>query len=80
MFKDLGPKYVSAEQAYLSRVRSSDIYVGMWGPPYGVRMADGYFATPKSGRSVAIRAAPGRLRRLRAALLCPVVGTAWENA
>jgi hypothetical protein len=45
MFEDLGPQDVSAEQAYLSGVRSSDIYVGMWGPRYGVRMADGYSAT-----------------------------------
>jgi Domain of unknown function (DUF4062) len=45
MFEDLGPQDVSAEQAYLSGVRSSDIYVGMWGPRYGVRMPDGYSAT-----------------------------------
>jgi hypothetical protein len=45
MFEDLGPQDVSAEQAYLAGVRSSDIYVGMWGPRYGVRMPDGYSAT-----------------------------------
>jgi hypothetical protein len=45
MFEDLGPQDVSAEQAYLSGVRSSDVYVGMWGPRYGVRMPDGYSAT-----------------------------------
>jgi hypothetical protein len=45
MFEDLGAQDVSAEQAYLSGVRSSDLYVGMWGPRYGVRMPDGYSAT-----------------------------------
>ena len=45
MFEDLGPQDVSAERAYLSGVRSSDVYVGMWGPRYGVRMPDGYSAT-----------------------------------
>jgi hypothetical protein len=45
MFEDLGPQDVNAEQAYLSGVRSSEIYVSMWGPRYGVRMPDGYSAT-----------------------------------
>jgi hypothetical protein len=45
MFEDLGAQDVSAEQAYLSGVRSSEVYVGMWGPRYGVRMPDGYSAT-----------------------------------
>jgi hypothetical protein len=45
MFEDLGAQDISAEQAYLAGVRSSDIYVGMWGPRYGVRMPDGYSAT-----------------------------------
>lgn len=45
MFEDLGAQDISAEQAYLSGVRSSDIYVGMWGSRYGVRMPDGYSAT-----------------------------------
>ncbi|MBA3021738.1 DUF4062 domain-containing protein [Propionicimonas sp.] len=45
MFEDLGAQDVSAEQAYLSGVRSSEVYVGMWGPRYGVRMGDGYSAT-----------------------------------
>lgn len=45
MFEDLGPQDVSAEQAYLAGVRSSDVYVGMWGTRYGVRMPDGYSAT-----------------------------------
>jgi hypothetical protein len=45
MFEDLGPQDVSAEQAYLAGVRSSDVYVGMWGRRYGVRMPDGYSAT-----------------------------------
>ncbi|MHA3019662.1 DUF4062 domain-containing protein [Mycobacterium sp. BMJ-28] len=45
MFEDLGAQDISAEQAYLSGVRRSEIYVGMWGPRYGVRMPDGYSAT-----------------------------------
>jgi hypothetical protein len=45
MFEDLGAQDISAEQAYLSGVRSSEIYVGMWGQRYGVRMPDGYSAT-----------------------------------
>ncbi|WP_457145213.1 DUF4062 domain-containing protein [Mycobacterium sp. URHB0021] len=45
MFEDLGAQDISAEQAYLAGVRSSDIYVGMWGTRYGVRMSDGYSAT-----------------------------------
>jgi hypothetical protein len=45
MFEDLGAQDVSADQAYLSGVRSSEIYVGMWGSRYGVRMPDGYSAT-----------------------------------
>ena len=45
MFEDLGPQDVSAEQAYLAGVRSSDVYVGMGGRRYGVRMPDGYSAT-----------------------------------
>jgi len=45
MFEDLGAQDISAEQAYLSGVRSSEIYVGMWGSRYGVRMPDGYSAT-----------------------------------
>ena len=45
MFEGLGPLDVSADQAYLAGVRSSEVYVGMWGPRYGVRMPDGYSAT-----------------------------------
>jgi hypothetical protein len=45
MFEDLGAQDISADQAYLSGVRSSEIYVGMWGARYGVRMPDGYSAT-----------------------------------
>lgn len=45
MFEDLGAQDISAEQAYLSGVRSSEVYVGMWGSRYGVRMPDGYSAT-----------------------------------
>lgn len=45
MFEDLGGQDISAEQAYLNGVRSSEIYIGMWGPRYGVRMSDGYSAT-----------------------------------
>jgi len=45
MFEDLGPLDVSADQAYMAGVRSSEVYIGMWGPRYGVRMSDGYSAT-----------------------------------
>lgn len=46
MFEDdLGGQDVPAEQAYLAGVRSSEIYVGLWGNRYGVRMPDGYSAT-----------------------------------
>lgn len=45
MFEDLGAQDISAEQAYLSGVRTSEVYVGMWGVRYGVRMPDGYSAT-----------------------------------
>lgn len=45
MFEDLGAQDVSAEHAYIAGVRSSEVYVGMWGPRYGVRMPDGYSAT-----------------------------------
>ncbi len=45
MFEDLGAQDVSAEQAYLSGVRSADVYIGMWGPRYGVRMSNGFSAT-----------------------------------
>lgn len=45
MFEDLGAQDISAEQPYLSGVRSSDVYVGMWGRRYGVRMPDGCSAT-----------------------------------
>src|SRR5689334_4693813 len=45
MFEDLGAQDISSDQAYLSGVRSSEVYVGMWGERYGVRMSDGYSAT-----------------------------------
>lgn len=46
MFEDdLGAQDVNAEQAYLRGVRSSEIYVGLFGPRYGVRMPDGDSAT-----------------------------------
>lgn len=45
MFEDLGGQDVDATQAYLAGVRSSDIYVGAFGPRYGVRMQSGYSAT-----------------------------------
>jgi hypothetical protein len=45
LFEDLGAQDIPAEQAYLSGVRTSEIYVGLWGARYGVRMADGYSAT-----------------------------------
>lgn len=43
--EDLGAQDISAEQAYLSGVRASEIYVGLFGPRYGVRMGDGNSAT-----------------------------------
>ncbi|KJL30224.1 DUF4062 domain-containing protein [Microbacterium oxydans] len=46
MFEDdLGAQDISAEQAYLRGVRSSEIYIGLFGPRYGVRMPDGDSAT-----------------------------------
>ncbi|MFJ6678621.1 DUF4062 domain-containing protein [Microbacterium sp. NPDC091382] len=43
--EELGAQDVSAEQAYLAGVRSSEIYVGLFGARYGVRMSDGSSAT-----------------------------------
>lgn len=46
MFEDdLGGQDIPADRAYLSGVATSDIYIGLWGPRYGVRMGDGYSAT-----------------------------------
>jgi hypothetical protein len=45
MFEDLGPQDITAEQAYMGGVRRSNVYVGMFGPRYGVRMANGFSAT-----------------------------------
>jgi len=45
MFEDLGGQDISATDAYLSGVRRCDIYAGLFGPRYGVRMGDGYSAT-----------------------------------
>lgn len=45
MFEDLGAQDISAGQAYLSGVRSSEVYVGLLATRYGVRMSDGYSAT-----------------------------------
>ena len=46
MFEDdLGAQDVAADRAYLAGVRSSDVYVGLFGERYGVRMPDGYSAT-----------------------------------
>lgn len=45
MFEDLGGQDVSAEDAFLAGVRTSNIYVGLLGPRYGVRMSNGYSAT-----------------------------------
>lgn len=45
MFEDLGAQDVTSDQAYLSGVRSSEVYVGMWANRYGVRMPNGYSAT-----------------------------------
>lgn len=45
MFEELGGQDVSADRAYLQGVRTSEIYLGLWGPRYGIRMPDGYSAT-----------------------------------
>jgi hypothetical protein len=45
MFEELGARDISAEDAYLSGVRTSDVYVGILGPRYGVPLASGYSAT-----------------------------------
>jgi hypothetical protein len=45
MFEDLGGRDTSAEEAYLSGVRTADIYVGVLGSRYGVALATGYSAT-----------------------------------
>jgi hypothetical protein len=46
MFEDdLGAQDVRADRAYLAGVRSSEVYLGLWGERYGVRMSDGYSAT-----------------------------------
>jgi hypothetical protein len=45
MFEDLGGQDITADDAYLAGVRRSDIYVGILGPRYGVRIRDGYSAT-----------------------------------
>lgn len=42
---DLSGQDITAEDAYLAGVRTSDIYIGLFGPRYGVRMGDGYSAT-----------------------------------
>ena len=43
--EDLGAQDIPADQAYLSGVRSSEIYLGLFGARYGVRMSDGNSAT-----------------------------------
>jgi hypothetical protein len=46
MFEDdLGAQDVPADEAYLGGVRSSEVYVGLLGKRYGVRMGDGFSAT-----------------------------------
>jgi len=46
MFEDdLGAQDVPADRAYLAGVHSSEVYIGLWGERYGVRMSDGYSAT-----------------------------------
>lgn len=42
---DLGGQDVSAEKAYLAGVRTSDVYLGLLGARYGVRLESGYSAT-----------------------------------
>lgn len=43
--EDLGAQDISAENAYLAGVRSSEIYVGLFGARYGIRMGGGNSAT-----------------------------------
>lgn len=46
MFEDdLGAQDVPADEAYLAGVRSSEIYVGLFGRRYGVQMSNGFSAT-----------------------------------
>jgi hypothetical protein len=46
MFEDdLGAQDVPADRAYLAGVHSSQVYLGLWGERYGVRMPDGFSAT-----------------------------------
>ncbi|WP_158375152.1 DUF4062 domain-containing protein [Cellulosimicrobium cellulans] len=46
MFEDdLGAQDIPADRAYLAGVHTSQIYVGLFGERYGVRMPDGYSAT-----------------------------------
>lgn len=46
MFEDdLGAQDVPADRAYLAGVHSSEVYIGLLGERYGVRMSDGYSAT-----------------------------------
>lgn len=43
--EELGAQDITAEQAYIAGVRTSEIYIGLFGPRYGVRMGDGSSAT-----------------------------------
>lgn len=44
--EELGAQDITAEQAYIAGVRTSEIHIGLFGPRYGVRMGDGSSATP----------------------------------
>lgn len=43
--EELGAQDITAERAYIAGVRASEIYIGLFGPRYGVRMGDGSSAT-----------------------------------
>ncbi len=43
--EELGAQDITAEQAYLAGVRTSEVYIGLFGPRYGIRMGDGSSAT-----------------------------------
>lgn len=43
--EELGARDITAEQAYIAGVRTSEIHIGLFGPRYWVRMGDGSSAT-----------------------------------
>jgi phosphotransferase system HPr-like phosphotransfer protein len=50
MFEDLGGQDISAQKAYLAGLRSSSVYIGIFGSRYGIRLASGYSATEEEFR------------------------------